>query len=91
MTFHAVEADHIPTLASAYWALQENTYSPIVYLAADEVAVDAFLHSQISFLQIAKVIQEALHRSTYESIDVLHPVEQYKKLQKKIRSELISN
>ncbi len=91
LTFHAVEADHIPTLASAYWALQENTFSPIVYLAADEVAVDAFLQSQISFLQIAKVIQEALQRYTYESIDALHPVEQFKKLQEKIRSELISN
>jgi 1-deoxy-D-xylulose-5-phosphate reductoisomerase len=89
LTFHAVEVGRIPTLASAYRALQENALSPIVYLAADEVAVDAFLQSKISFPQIGRLLQGALDRYAYEPIDVLHPVEQFKKLQEKIRRELI--
>jgi 1-deoxy-D-xylulose-5-phosphate reductoisomerase len=89
LSLYPVHTMNIPTIASAYQALQEGGLSPIVYLAADDVAVEAFLQHQVPFSHIPRIIQTSLDRFSQDPIDASNPVEQYKKLQRRIRHELI--
>ncbi|MDD4029127.1 MAG: hypothetical protein PHI40_03195 [Caldisericia bacterium] len=89
LSLYPVHTMNIPTIASAYQALQEGGLSPIVYLAADDVAVEAFLQHQVPFSHIPRIIQTSLDRFSQDSVDASNPVEQYKKLQNKIRHELV--
>jgi len=60
LTFDEPDLERFPCLALAYEALAMGGTAPAVLNAANEVAVDAFLNGEISFLDIAKVIRAAL-------------------------------
>lgn len=54
--------DHarFPCLGLAYRALRAEGSLPVTLNAANEVAVDAFLHTQLGFMQIPELIERAL-------------------------------
>jgi 1-deoxy-D-xylulose-5-phosphate reductoisomerase len=60
LTFDEPDLERFPCLALAYEALAMGGTAPAVLNAANEVAVDAFLHEQIAFLDIATVIRTTL-------------------------------
>jgi 1-deoxy-D-xylulose-5-phosphate reductoisomerase len=60
--FHAPDLDKFPLLRLAYQAQQAGGTSTCTLNAADEVAVGAFLHGEISFPAIAEVVEETLQR-----------------------------
>ncbi len=60
MTFEPPREDAFPALRLARESARLGLTYPTVLSAADEVAVDAFLHEQIGFLDIAAVIEEVL-------------------------------
>ena len=51
-------------LALAYQAAEQGGSAPLILNAANEAAVQAFLESKISFLQIAEVVERVLDLST---------------------------
>jgi 1-deoxy-D-xylulose-5-phosphate reductoisomerase len=60
--FYAPDLDKFPALRLAYEALRAGGSATCALNAADEVAVEAFLHEEIPFLSIPAVIEETLER-----------------------------
>jgi 1-deoxy-D-xylulose-5-phosphate reductoisomerase len=69
LSFAEPDLDKFPCLALAYRALATGGTAPAVLNAANEVAVDAFLHEQIAFLDIATIINEVLDRHVPTALD----------------------
>lgn len=62
LTFFKPDLERFPCLGLAYRALGEGESMPAVMNAANEIAVEAFLEGRISFLQIARVIEQTMDR-----------------------------
>lgn len=60
--FKKMDMDRFPSLRYAYQAGQAGGSMPTVLNAANEVAVDLFLKGKITFLEIEKIIEEALQQ-----------------------------
>ncbi|HUV06890.1 MAG TPA: 1-deoxy-D-xylulose-5-phosphate reductoisomerase [Spirochaetia bacterium] len=60
LTFLPWESNKYPMLSLAYEAAEGGGSSPIVYNAANEVAVQAFLAERIRFTEISRVVAHAL-------------------------------
>ncbi|WND02382.1 1-deoxy-D-xylulose-5-phosphate reductoisomerase [Temperatibacter marinus] len=63
MTFIKPCYDRFPCLKLAMDALKIGGAAPTVLNAANEVAVEAFLHKKIKFTDISKVVEKCLERS----------------------------
>ena len=61
-TFYPPDLKKFPLLKLAYQAQAEGGSATCTLNAADEVAVEAFLHEQITFPAIAEVVTETLER-----------------------------
>jgi len=68
MTFHAPDLDAFPMLKLARQALEAGRGLPIVFNAANEVCVQAFLDRRIGFLQIAEYVETAMMRAQLPSM-----------------------
>ncbi len=60
LSFLPVDYKKYPLLALAYEAVKRDSAHCVVYNAANEVAVEAFLKERISFLEIAAVVADTL-------------------------------
>lgn len=58
--FEAPDVDRFPCLRLAYEAMRTGGTAPTVLNAANEVAVDAFLNGNVSFLQLAQLVEDTL-------------------------------
>ena len=77
LDFEAPDLDRFPALRLARHALEAGGAMPVVLNAANEVAVAAFLDGKIGFLDIARLVEEAMAqadapapRSIAEVIDI---------------------
>lgn len=77
LSFEAPDTDRFPALRVAREALEAGGATPVVLNAANEEAVAAFLGSQIGFLDIVQIVEEAVAqtdaaepRSIAEVIDI---------------------
>lgn len=68
LTFQRPDNSMFPMLPLAYKALRQGQSSCIAYNAANEVAVDAFLKKQISFVNISDLCDNVL--SNWNPVDV---------------------
>lgn len=60
LTFEDVDLEAFPALALGFAAGRQGGSAPIVFNAADEIAVEAFLDGRIGFNGISRVISDAL-------------------------------
>ena len=60
LTFRKPDFNKFPCLALAYQAAETGGTMPAVLNAANEVAVEAFLQQQISFIQIPEVVRRSM-------------------------------
>ena len=60
--FHPPDYEKFPLLGLAYQAQRDGGSATCVLNAADEIAVEAFLHGRIGFIQIARVVEDTLQR-----------------------------
>jgi 1-deoxy-D-xylulose-5-phosphate reductoisomerase len=58
LTFHKVDEKKFPLIPLAYYVLGEGGTLPAVFVAADEVAVSAFLSGKIKFREIMDIVRE---------------------------------
>ncbi len=63
LTFDAPDTEAFPLLKTAYRAIKEDGVMPSSLIAADEVAVEAFLKGKIGFCDIVKVVDETLEKT----------------------------
>lgn len=70
--FYPPDFTKFPLLRLAYEAQSAGGASTCILNAADEIAVESFLKERISFLEIASIVEETLHRvpgRTLASVD----------------------
>ncbi|GAB3502735.1 1-deoxy-D-xylulose-5-phosphate reductoisomerase [Spirosoma knui] len=65
LTFEQPDMDTFSNLRLAFEALARGGNAPCIINAANEVAVDAFLHDQIGFLEISEIIASCLAKATF--------------------------
>ena len=63
LSFEKPDLDRFPALRIAREALEGGAAAPIALNAANEVAVAAFLRRRIGFLDIARIVEEAVARA----------------------------
>ncbi len=83
LTFEAPDMKTFGNLALAFRAIEKGGSLPCVLNAANEIAVDAFLHDRIGFLQIQEVIEKTMDGVAH----LEHPtLEQYIEIDEKARA-----
>lgn len=75
LDFEAPDLERFPCLALAMRAAEMGGSAPTVLNAANEVAVDAFLHGQIAFTQIAEIVASALNQVEVTEPETLEAVQ----------------
>jgi 1-deoxy-D-xylulose-5-phosphate reductoisomerase len=65
LTFELPDTKNFQNLALAFRVLRDSGNQPCVLNAANEIAVDAFLHDKIGFLEMAKIIEKTLEKIPY--------------------------
>lgn len=74
LSFLPVDYQKYPLLAFAYEAVKKGGAHCVVYNAANEVAVEAFLKERISFLEIAAIVENSLSLDWYGSTATLEDI-----------------
>lgn len=64
LTFEEPDTERFPAINLARRAGETGGTLPAVLNAANEIAVEAFCHRKVSFLQISEMVQRALNRHT---------------------------
>ncbi len=62
LEFYKPDYKKFPALELAYQAIRNGDLSCFIYSQSNEIAVEAFLKGRISFIQIAKVVKQAMDR-----------------------------
>ncbi len=75
LTFEKPDSKRFPALDLAREALQTGGAAPTILNAANEIAVHAFLEGQISFLDIARIVEMTLAKAPAAQITSLDDVE----------------
>ena len=65
LEFEKPDTSRFPMLSLAYAACREGPLHPVVYNAANEAAVEAFLEGSISFLEIPRIVEYVLSRGLW--------------------------
>ena len=65
LTFESPDRERFRNLTYAYEAIRRGGNMPCILNAADEVAVDAFLHGRMGFLAMSDLIAETMARTTF--------------------------
>lgn len=65
LTFEQADTKTFRNLALAFEAMNKGGNSPCVLNAANEIAVAAFLHDKIGFLEMSDVVEKCLQTITY--------------------------
>ncbi len=80
LDFEGPDLERFPCLALAVEAARMGGSAPTVLNAANEVAVEAFLNGDISFLQISKIVAQVLGDTAIVELDTLENVQSSDKL-----------
>ena len=67
LTFEKPDPKRFRNLSLAYYAMGRGGTMPCVLNAANEVAVDAFLHDHIGFLEMSDLIEKTLQISSFKA------------------------
>lgn len=65
LTFERPDTDKFPMLRMAYNAIEKGGNIPCALNAANEIAVAAFLHDKIKFMEIAEIVEKATSYATF--------------------------
>ncbi|MFA6702663.1 MAG: 1-deoxy-D-xylulose-5-phosphate reductoisomerase [Dysgonamonadaceae bacterium] len=65
MTFERPDMEKFANLSFAYKAIEVGGNMPCILNAANEIAVDAFLHDKVGFLQMSEIIDKTIQRVSF--------------------------
>ena len=74
LSFFEPDLERFPCLKLAYQAFAAGGTVPAVMNAANEVAVEAFLHNRLDFLGIPRVIEQVVSRHQREELEAIDKV-----------------
>lgn len=90
LDFVAPDFERFPCLALAYQALRAGGTAPSIMNAANEIAVDAFLNERIAFLDIPRLIGDALEKIPSRVVTVLDDVLEADAEARRVVAEIIA-
>ncbi|KDB55861.1 1-deoxy-D-xylulose 5-phosphate reductoisomerase [Anaplasma phagocytophilum str. MRK] len=93
LTFIRPDFERFPALKAAFDILQssERDVASIVFNAANEVAVESFLNSEITFLEIVNIVLHVMNKVPYGKVSSLADIMEYDLLGRCIAREVISD
>lgn len=91
LTFEPPDTDRFPALRLARQVLQFGGSAPVVFNAANEIAVDAFLNGMIGFLDIPAVVEETLNRLPLRSLATLDDVMETDAEARQVSAEIVAS
>ncbi len=68
LTFEAPDSVRFPNLAIALEAMRSGGNMPCIMNAANEVAVEAFLHDKVGFYGMTRIIEKTIQKATFLSV-----------------------
>ena len=74
LTFHQPDLTKFPMLKLAYESGKKGGDYPVILNASNEVAVHQFLHDQIQFYEIPKVVEGALEKASGRAFDSIEEI-----------------
>jgi 1-deoxy-D-xylulose-5-phosphate reductoisomerase len=74
LTFEAPDTQRFPCLDLARQALKRGGTAPIILNSANEIAVEAFINKKISFLDIARVVEQSLGNIKSKNLESLEEI-----------------
>ncbi|HEY5775966.1 MAG TPA: 1-deoxy-D-xylulose-5-phosphate reductoisomerase [Xanthomonadales bacterium] len=89
LEFYAPDLDSFPGLGLAFEVLQAGGNAPVIFNAANEIAVEAFLQERIGFLQIPSVVSATLDACEAGRIDSLEEVLEFDRLARAATRKII--
>jgi 1-deoxy-D-xylulose-5-phosphate reductoisomerase len=89
LEFYAPDLDSFPGLGLAFEVLQAGGNAPVIFNAANEIAVEAFLQETIGFLQIPIVVSATLDACEAGRIDTLDEVLEFDRLARAATRKII--
>jgi 1-deoxy-D-xylulose-5-phosphate reductoisomerase len=91
LNFEKPDTERFPCLKLAQQSFTEGGTAPAILNAANEVAVSAFLQREISFLNIADVVEGTLSKAENQTADTLESILASDEEARRIASDLISH
>ena len=89
LEFYPPDLDSFPGLGLAFEVLEAGGNAPVIFNAANEIAVEAFLQERIGFLQIPSVVSNALDVCETGKINQLDDVLEFDRLAREATSKII--
>jgi 1-deoxy-D-xylulose-5-phosphate reductoisomerase len=89
LEFYPPDLDSFPGLGLAFKALEAGGNAPVIFNAANEVAVEAFLHGRIGFLQIPSVVSAALEACEAANIVDLSDVLEFDRMAREASNKIV--
>ena len=89
LEFYPPDLDSFPGLGLAFQVLKAGGNAPVIFNAANEIAVEAFLQERIGFLQIPAVVSATLDACEAGKIDGLDEVLEFDRLARDAASKII--
>ncbi len=74
LEFFPADFNKFPALQMAYDCLKGDSYLPVAFNAANEIAVEAFLNRQIGFNDILRIVRKSMESQKLVSIHTLDDV-----------------
>ncbi len=90
LDFEPVDNGKFPSLNLARETLNLGKSAPVIFNAANEVVVDAFLRRKIKFTDIFQVVEKTLNNSELEYVDNIDAIMEADKKGRKIAEETIN-
>lgn len=90
LEFYPPDLESFPGLGLAFQVLEAGGNAAVIFNAANEIAVDAFLHERIGFLQIPSIVSAALDRCETGTIEHLDDVLEFDRLAREATSRIIN-
>ncbi len=91
LTFEKPDMETFRNLGLAFEALERGGNAPCILNAANEIAVAAFLHDEIGFLEMSDLIETTLGRTTFIQKPSLLDYIETDKMSRRITKELIKS
>jgi 1-deoxy-D-xylulose-5-phosphate reductoisomerase len=89
LEFYPPDLESFPGLGLAFQVLKAGGNAPVIFNAANEIAVEAFLQGRIGFLQIPSVVSTALEVCETGKIDELDEVLVFDRLAREATNKII--
>jgi len=91
LSFEKPDLSRFPCLGLAFQAMRSGASAPVTLNAANEVAVDAFLDSRISFERIARLVGDVMERTAISNVQNLDDVLEQDRQARQTANEWVAN